>query len=69
MRWSPFYVTMGGFWKAPTTSYTGNYSLENKETISQMFTDIRLNRDLLVLAEDLQIWQPNSTLMQTHPGH
>lgn len=44
-----------------------NYSLKGRETISQMFTDIHLYRDLLAPAEHLLVWQPDSIFCANAP--
>lgn len=44
-----------------------NYSLQDRETISQMFTDIHLYRDLLAPAEHLLVWQPDSIFCANAP--
>ncbi|KAL3428033.1 hypothetical protein PVAG01_01542 [Phlyctema vagabunda] len=37
-----------------------NYSVADREAVSQMFTDIGLYRDVLKPAENLLVWQPDS---------
>ena len=44
-----------------------NYSLSSRETISQMFTDSHLYRDLLAPAEHLLVFQPDSIFCANAP--
>ena len=44
-----------------------NYSLSNRQTISQMFTDIRLYKDILFPAEHLLVFQPDSIFCANAP--
>jgi hypothetical protein len=44
-----------------------NYSLANRETISQMFTDVALYRDILSPAEHLLVFQPDSIFCANSP--
>lgn len=44
-----------------------NYSLTSRETISQMFTDAHLYRDLLAPAEHLLVFQPDSIFCTNAP--
>jgi hypothetical protein len=44
-----------------------NYTLKDRESISQMFTDIRLYRDILSPAEHLLVFQPDSIFCANAP--
>jgi hypothetical protein len=44
-----------------------NYTLKDRESISQMFTDIKLYRDILAPAEHLLVFQPDSIFCANAP--
>lgn len=67
MRSSPTISRFEESGKLQLLPIPGNYSLKDRETISQMFTDINLYRDLLAPAEHLLVWQPDSIFCANAP--
>lgn len=67
MRSSPTISRFEESGKLELMPIPGNYSLKDRETISQMFTDIHLYRDLLAPAEHLLVWQPDSIFCANAP--
>lgn len=67
MRSSPVISRFEESGKLQLLPIPGNYSLKDRETISQMFTDIHLYRDILAPAEHLLVWQPDSIFCANAP--
>ncbi|CAL3973114.1 unnamed protein product [Diplocarpon coronariae] len=67
MRRSPAIARMEAVGKVQFLDLPSNYSLATRETISQMFTDPHLHRDILYPAEHLLVWQPDSTFCANAP--
>jgi hypothetical protein len=67
MRSSPVIPRLEASGKLEFLSIPSNYSLSNRETISQMFTDIHLYRDILAPAENLLVFQPDSIFCANAP--
>lgn len=67
MRQSPIISRLEESGKLEFLPIPSNYSLANRETISQMMTDIHLYRDILAPAESLLIFQPDSIFCANAP--
>ncbi|KAL5320436.1 hypothetical protein ACEPPN_011240 [Leptodophora sp. 'Broadleaf-Isolate-01'] len=67
MRASPTIARFEASGKLQFLDIPSNYSLSNRETISQMFTDPHLYRDILAPAEHLLVWQPDSIFCANAP--
>jgi hypothetical protein len=67
LRSSPIIPRLEASGKLEILSLPSNYSLSNRETISQMFTDIKLYRDILSPAEHLLVFQPDSIFCANAP--
>ncbi|KAH7364703.1 hypothetical protein BKA65DRAFT_473014 [Rhexocercosporidium sp. MPI-PUGE-AT-0058] len=67
MRASPTISRFEASGKLQFLDIPSNYSLSNRETISQMFTDPHLYRDILAPAEHLLVWQPDSIFCANAP--
>ncbi|KAG4425882.1 hypothetical protein IFR04_001089 [Cadophora malorum] len=67
MRASPTISRFEASGKLQFLEVPSNYSLSNRETISQMFTDPHLYRDILSPAEHLLVWQPDSIFCANAP--
>ncbi|PBP19551.1 hypothetical protein BUE80_DR009747 [Diplocarpon rosae] len=67
MRASPPIAHMEGIGKIQFLDIPSDYSLKTRETISQMFTDPHLYRDILHPAEHLLVWQPDSIFCANAP--
>jgi hypothetical protein len=67
LRSSPIIARLEASGKLEIFPLPSNYSLANRETISQMFTDIRLYRDILSPAEHLLVFQPDSIFCANAP--
>jgi hypothetical protein len=67
LRSSPLIRSFEKTGKLSFLELPSNYSLSNRESISQMFTDIHLYRDLLYPAEHLLVFQPDSILCANAP--
>jgi hypothetical protein len=67
LRSSPIIVRLEASRKLEILSLPSNYSLSTRETISQMFTDIKLYRDILFPAEHLLVFQPDSIFCANAP--
>jgi hypothetical protein len=67
LRSSPLIRSLEKTGKLSFLDLPSNYSLANRERISQMFTDIHLYRDLLYPAEHLLVFQPDSILCANAP--
>lgn len=67
MRTSPLIPRLEASGKLEFLPIPSNYSLASRETISQMFTDIHLYRDILAPAENLLVFQPDSIFCANAP--
>lgn len=67
MRQSPVIKRLEKSGKLELLPIPSNYSLANRETISQMFTDIHLYREILAPAENLLVFQPDSIFCANSP--
>ncbi|PBP17623.1 hypothetical protein BUE80_DR011575 [Diplocarpon rosae] len=67
MRASPPIARMEAVGKIQFLEIPSDYSLKTRETISQMFTDPHLYRDILYPAEHLLVWQPDSVFCANAP--
>lgn len=68
MRASPLIPRLEMSGKLELQLLPDNYSLSSRESISQMFTDIHLYRELLSPAEHLLVWQPDSIFCSNAPS-
>jgi hypothetical protein len=67
MRLSPLMSRLEDAGKLQFLDLPSNYTLENRETISQMFTDPHLYGDILAPAEHLLVFQPDSIFCANAP--
>jgi hypothetical protein len=67
MRSSPLMSRLEKSGKLQFLDLPSNYTLKNRETISQMFTDPHLYRDILAPAEHLLVFQPDSIFCANAP--
>ncbi|TVY31337.1 hypothetical protein LSUB1_G008966, partial [Lachnellula subtilissima] len=67
MRLSPLISRLEASGKLQFIDLPANYTLKNRETISQMFTDPHLYRDILAPAEHLLVFQPDSIFCANAP--
>lgn len=67
MRSSPLISRLEASGKITFLDLPSNYDLGSRETISQMFTDIHLYRDILAPAEHLLVFQPDSIFCAAAP--
>ncbi|KAH6665958.1 hypothetical protein B0J14DRAFT_204104 [Halenospora varia] len=67
MRSSPLIVRLEKAGKITFVDLPSNYTLKDRETISQMFTDIHLYREILHPAEHLLVFQPDSIFCANAP--
>jgi hypothetical protein len=67
MRASPLIPRLESSGKLQILDLPSNYSLSSRESISQMFTDLHLYRDILAPAEHLLVWQPDSIFCANAP--
>jgi hypothetical protein len=67
MRKSPLIPRLEKSGKLTFLELPSNYSLKDRETISQMFTDSHLYADILAPAEHLLVFQPDSIFCANAP--
>ncbi len=67
MRASPSITRLEASGKLQLLPIPGNYSVANREGVSQMLTDLHLYRDILAPAEHLLVWQPDSIFCANSP--
>lgn len=67
LRSSPLIPRLEASGKLQILDLPSNYTLKNRESISQMFTDIKLYRDILSPAEHLLVFQPDSIFCANAP--
>jgi len=67
MRSSPLMSRLEKSGKLQFLDLPSNYTLRDRETISQMFTDAHLYRDILAPAEHLLVFQPDSIFCANAP--
>lgn len=67
MRKSPLIPRLEKSGKLTFLELPSNYSLKDRETISQMFTDRHLYADILAPAEHLLVFQPDSIFCANAP--
>ncbi|KAF4621914.1 hypothetical protein G7Y89_g14432 [Cudoniella acicularis] len=67
MRSSPLILRLENSRKITFLDLPSTYTLKNRETISQMFTDPHLYRDILHPAEHLLVFQPDSIFCANAP--
>ncbi|KAL3421501.1 hypothetical protein PVAG01_07946 [Phlyctema vagabunda] len=68
MRSSPTIARLESSSKLQIIPIPSNYSVTNRESISQMFTDPHLYREILAPAEHLLVFQPDSILCANSPA-
>ncbi|KAG9237499.1 hypothetical protein BJ875DRAFT_148823 [Amylocarpus encephaloides] len=67
MRSYPLLLRLEKAGKLTFLDLPSNYTLEDRQTISQMFTDDHLYRDILAPAEHLLVFQPDSIFCAASP--